>query len=70
MNYIKHIGGKIGKATQGIGVIKRLYNYLPYYRFINLLYDLTWTTVMSFIINQLMMIFIAIIILKEQNLIR
>ena len=39
----------------------------PYYRFINLLYALTWTTVMSFIINQLMMIFIAIIILKEQN---
>ena len=29
MNYIKHIDGKIGKANQGIGVIKRLYNYLP-----------------------------------------
>ena len=29
MNYIKHIDGKIGKANQGIGLIKRLYNYLP-----------------------------------------
>ena len=36
-SYSKHIG-KIGKANQGIGVIKRLYNYQgkPYYRFINL----------------------------------
>ena len=29
MSYSKHIDGKIGKADQGIGVIKRLYNYLP-----------------------------------------
>ena len=29
MSYSKHIDGKIGKANQGIGVIKRLYNYLP-----------------------------------------
>ena len=29
INYIKHIDGKIGKANQGIGFIKRLYNYLP-----------------------------------------
>ena len=29
MNYIKHIDGKIGEANQGIGLIKRLYNYLP-----------------------------------------
>ena len=29
MNYIKHIDGQIGKANQGICVIKRLYNYLP-----------------------------------------
>ena len=29
MCYSKHIDGKIGKANQGIGVIKRLYNYLP-----------------------------------------
>ena len=29
MNYIKHIDGKIGKANQGIYLIKRLYNYLP-----------------------------------------
>ena len=28
MSYGKHIDGKIGKANQGIGVIKRLYNYL------------------------------------------
>ena len=26
---IKHIDGKVGKANQGISVIKRLYNYLP-----------------------------------------
>ena len=29
MNYIKDLDGKITKANQGIGVIKRLYNYLP-----------------------------------------
>ena len=29
MSYSKHIDGKIGKANQGIGVIKRLYDYLP-----------------------------------------
>ena len=29
MSYSKYIDGKIGKANQGIGVIKRLYNYLP-----------------------------------------
>ena len=29
MNYIKHIDGKITKANQGTGVIKRLFNYLP-----------------------------------------
>ena len=29
MNYIKHIEGRIDKANLGIGVIKRLYNYLP-----------------------------------------
>ena len=29
MSYSKHIDDKIGKANQGIGVIKRLYNYLP-----------------------------------------
>ena len=29
MSYSKHIDGKIGKANQGIDVIKRLYNYLP-----------------------------------------
>ena len=29
MSYSKHIDGKIGKFNQGIGVIKRLYNYLP-----------------------------------------
>ena len=29
MSYSKHIDGKIDKANQGIGVIKRLYNYLP-----------------------------------------
>ena len=29
MSYSKHIDGKIGKANEGIGVIKRLYNYLP-----------------------------------------
>ena len=29
MNYSKHLDEKIAKASQGIGVIKRLYNYLP-----------------------------------------
>ena len=29
MNYSKHLDEKIAKANQGIGVIKRLYNYLP-----------------------------------------
>ena len=29
MSYNKHIDDKIGKANQGISVIKRLYNYLP-----------------------------------------
>ena len=29
MSYSRHIDGKIGKANPGIGVIKRLYNYLP-----------------------------------------
>ena len=29
MSYSKHIDDKIGTANQGIGVIKRLYNYLP-----------------------------------------
>ena len=29
MSYSKHIDGEIGKGNQGIGVIKRLYNYLP-----------------------------------------
>ena len=29
MNYTKHIDGKIAKANKGIGVIRRLYHYLP-----------------------------------------
>ena len=29
MNYSKHLDEKIAKANQCIGVIKRLYNYLP-----------------------------------------
>ena len=29
MNFIKHIDSKISKANQGIGILKRLYNYRP-----------------------------------------
>ena len=29
LNYMKHLDGKIAKANQGIGIIKRLYHYLP-----------------------------------------
>ena len=29
LNFTKHLDGKIAKANQGVGIIKRLYHYLP-----------------------------------------
>ena len=72
MNYIKHIDGKTGQANQGIGLIKRLYNYLPrtsliqiYKSFIRLHLDYCDVS----ITNLIMMTFVVNITVNGQNLI-
>ena len=67
LNYTEHIDAKIAKANRGIGIIKRLYHYLPrealmtiYNSHIRPHLD----SVMFSIINPHMMTFIVTIILN------
>ena len=67
MNYSKHIDEKIAKAAnQGIGVSKRLYNYLPRKVLLQIYTSyIRPNLAMLYITSDLMMIFIVHVILKE-----